>query len=291
MNKTLIKVSTLSQYIDIIRDTQTQINTEAKCELYFFYRGQRNNHKPLPGIYRNNLINKEDVLYHELILRCPEVFRGLTHLDTLVTMQHYGLPTRLLDVTSNPLVALYFACQDYGKGNTKPGKVFVYGVPRENLVYSDSDKALMLSCLPVFSASDRRKIQAEIRDSLASGEFKKTTRGQYYASIERLFHEIAKEVPAFKREIKPVDLATPIFVKPLRANARILKQDGAFIISGLCESVEEAEEKIHQLCSSEIEINMTQNIIKELDSVDINEASLFPEVEKVAEYLKQKCLS
>lgn len=278
-----VMINTLKDFIEIVQDNTRQ-------NFNYFFRGQCNEFPPVPSVFRDGFIEKEDYLYHELILRCPEHFSGLPHLDTLVLMQHYGLPTRLLDVTTNPLVALYFACKDYSnKHDNHPGYLYIYGVDNQKVAYSDSDRVLMLSCLPMFSLKEKNKMLNIIDENINNGNIKITSKNTYPAAVERLFHEITKEVPAFKREIDPFDLVSPIFVKPMRSNARIIKQDGAFIISGLCADKNEAVKKIRYMCSNTIKINERGRILRELDDFGINEASLFPEVDKVADYLKAKC--
>lgn len=74
-----------------------------------FYRGQANKEWDLiPRLYRENLFNQERALLEELMRIAPQEFNGLNNFSKLVKMQHYGLPTRLLDMTTNPLVALFF---------------------------------------------------------------------------------------------------------------------------------------------------------------------------------------
>lgn len=54
--------------------------------------------------------------------------RGLTALETLTLLQHHGSPTRLIDITSDWRVALFFACES---DEDRDGRIF--------LIKTDSD--------------------------------------------------------------------------------------------------------------------------------------------------------
>ena len=82
----------------------------------------------------------------------------------------------------------------------------------------------------------------------------------------------------------------PLFVQPNKDNPRILKQDGAFIVSALDENDTESDMKIRKYLADEVIVPYTakKSILEELEYVGINEATLFPEVDKVADYLRSR---
>ncbi len=111
-----------------------------------FFRGHSNkDYKLEPYIYRDEIIKKEHIIFKELLLRCPQDFEHCkTTFEFLVKMQHYSLPTRLLDITTNPLIALYFACQSKSKNDAE---LIVFKVPKSSIKYYDSDTVSILSNL------------------------------------------------------------------------------------------------------------------------------------------------
>ena len=151
-------------YIESVSDFLNNIKgIKNKSGYTLFYRGHSDkNYELKPSIYRNeNFIKNEDKIYRETIAKVPYDFNGKSSIESLALMQHYGVPTRILDLTTNALVALYFACEEskkikeiikvkggsFLKKVNIDGEVIIFNIPNKSVCYSDSDKITILANL------------------------------------------------------------------------------------------------------------------------------------------------
>lgn len=278
-NKTTTK---LISALDMAKNPDEFIYS-GKPFIQYFYRGESSNTwNYRPSIMRDDRSYlRESYFYHEIQVRCPNEFENLSFLDKLVKMQHYGCSTRLLDITSNPLGALYFACEE----KENDGRVSIFPIVKGTMSYGDSDKALILSCLPHLRKFEQDQIIAELKP--LNGQVCTNLSNRPY--LEKLYLEICSEKPAFECRIKPGDILSPLFIQPNRANPRITNQQGAFLLSGLSSDLNLAEKKIKARIAKTrflIKSDDKEKILDELDLLAINKASIYPNMEKVAEYIK-----
>ena len=230
-------------------------------ETELWFRGVSHaKHKLTPSIYRPSVwkYNDEQAIWvFEQFARKAKPYiqdhHNLNKWQWYFLMQHYGMPTRLLDWTEGSLIALYFAVRnpddtympsvyvinpfwfDEVANNRPPNKGFIFGV--DQCFISEKDDKILTPYL-----------------------------------------NHRKELPEY-----------PLPIEPPEIDHRIVSQRSVFTIHGkkingfydVCKNADEVE-----LVQLRLSTKNSEYIKNELNSMGINEFTLFPDLEGLSRSLK-----
>ena len=342
----IIEIDSLSKYIRYIN----------KLENVPYYRGEeevfpsRQSSALRPYEYRWNsaepfpFMKMIDEFYKETAYKLNE-----DKVDFIAFAQHHGIPTNLLDVSTSPLTALYFACQ--GKKDVD-GVVYVgvdehidvtdliHKYPNENLietvfsntindlillipkiqqfkkVYSDTFsfllRELIESYLYYFSSSLDEKEQAfykklkrkkfdvwecigylrEVFDEISALPLDACDEDVYfYLALQYVFFKKAR---TYTEPMHSINFLPNMVYQPIMKFERGRNQQGLFLYQGYMTYIEPVYNfrvlAKQQLYFQNIEMRITNKalLLKELDTIGINEKTLFCDYDSIARYIKDK---
>jgi hypothetical protein len=253
-----------------------------------FYRGmnqefpQATRHQP-SLYYPLRFYQKEHLIVQETVSIFPdEMLAQKTTVEKLILMKHYCYPTRVLDISKNPLIGLFFSCfADKGQEETMKwnGIVSVYAVPTDQIYFCDSDTVTILANLcQLPDYPDYR-----INSGLSEGKFNNQK------AIQELLHKIRQDKPDFASHIDPGETDGVLCLRPRMNNPRIIKQDGYFFLFGFKDRKENCSKLPQDWILDPISIpwDSKQPILEQLDAMDINEGFVYPDFEHVNNVIKK----
>ena len=107
-------------------------NISSKRAGHLYYRGENKYHQYLvPSLYTDEGLSKKSSEYYYRVLLSQsgnaDYSKSSDLFSAIVDFQHKGAKTRLLEVSQNPLVALYYACEKNSNNSRDAGYVYIFG--------------------------------------------------------------------------------------------------------------------------------------------------------------------
>lgn len=292
----------ISEYLNIIKNIQSE---QDKCIDLLWFRGQSSSSYRLTpsGLrYKKDVIDSRGNIikdgytgassgYESLLLNLSGMLdefkqRAIPYLETypksdfewMFLAQHYGLPTRLLDWTINPLVAMFFAINEinvnqidlsYLSSADKYSSEYLDKEHREDCI-DKNDIEMLNDSAAVFIINPYK-----INKSLGNGE--------------RIINIIDDE--KYAEYINPQDISCyePLCITSKSIDKRIIAQSGNFTIHGSnlypLDYYTVTRPLIHKII---IPYETVNEIKSELEILGINESFVYPGLDSLAKEIKNK---
>jgi len=235
-----------------------------KLSSNWIFRGQANENWELKSsLERTNFFNKFDGIETTFLIdfqRAAKHFLGEKEIpesiiEWLALMQHHGAPTRLIDFTKSPFTAAYFAFEQI-EPDVK--NIAIWAIDT-NLITN-----FVVSYLKPYYSKDFEKSHNLLSDEI----------------FEKLFFQ------------NNLDCIVP--VEPFKMNKRYYLQQSIFISSG--NSINPFIEQMDFLSDANykplikfiISADLQKDVLTDLMKMNINRATLFPDLDGYARSLKSK---
>ncbi len=291
-----IEISSVSEYMREISKLNEQKNNP---NAQLFFRGQPVDFWDIrPSIFRDRMLSVEHYLMSEPLRQIPNEFINLgDSFGIMEKYQHYGMCTRLLDVTTNPLVALYFACEHFDKEEYKnlESDVIEEMSPQGIVYFKEENMPLKYNDLDV-------KIIARLASYDLNNTYTLKQVVKQLCEDEIISNEQAKRWSEEKGLLEFVHICQSVCtVLPVMNNDRLIRQSGAFLLPGKF-NITYRGENLQDAIITKAESNLREEFDKtfffisddnkekiriELEYCNISEANLFPELEYQLKYIRK----
>ncbi len=283
IKKTPAKKDNHSMYvltlIQKILNVQNEMTTENQL---FWYRGEGGVFStPLvPGLYRStnkkkfkDTLEEESELINYFYIQSPTLldFSPEDGWDWLNLLQHYNMPTRLLDFSENMLQAIFFAFYSWDTKKHEHPVLYILKPIELNMKSTKKDIVFL---------AENCHLSSWLPDTL------------------RFFNNKTKNY--MEKEIVPKDGGdSPVAIYTRHTNQRISNQAGTFVLFGeyfnsLSKYVTDKENilraielKIKSMDKKERK-NFKNKVLNELEALGVNEFNTFSDLEHLSNYLKRK---